>query len=206
MGWLLYFCEFTGGIVNKPSLQLICEMQEFKSGLEMYVAGLGYEICSDAQIMVLIDARMGTALRYLEKHGKTKPILVITDNTCSVYQQCLQAFAPEGLVFNSKGPEQIAEVVGVIQNNQTYCNLPKPLIKFTSRELTIARELARGLPSEEIGLLVGKKPAAARKAVMDVLDKAREASPNTVIANRTQFALWFWGQDHVLDEKNHPQG
>jgi DNA-binding NarL/FixJ family response regulator len=192
--------------MNKPSLQLICEMQEFKTGLETYVAALGYTICSNSEIIVLIDARMGTALRYLEQHGKTKPTLVITDNACSVYLQCLEAFKLEGMIFNSKGADSIAEVVALIQNNQTFCNVPKPKIRFTPRELTIARELARGLETTEIGLLVGKKLPAARKAVMGVLEKAKEASPNKVIANRTQFALWFWGQDHVLDDKTHPQG
>jgi hypothetical protein len=148
--------QIYGGIVNKASLQLICEMQEFKTGLETYVAALGYTICSNSEIIVLIDARMGTALRYLEQHGKTKPMVVITDNACSVYLQCLEAFKPEGMIFNSKGADSIAEVVALIQNNQTFCNVPKPKIRFTPRELTIARELARGLETTEIGLLVGK--------------------------------------------------
>jgi DNA-binding NarL/FixJ family response regulator len=190
--------------MNKPSLELICEMPEFKAGLEIYVAALGYTICSNSEIIILIDARMGTALCYLEQHGKTKPMVVITDNACSVYLQCLEAFKPEGMVFNSNGADSIAEAVAIIQNNKTFLNVPKPKVRFTPRELTIARELARGLETNEIGLLVGKKLPAARKAVMEVLEKAREASPNKVIANRTQFALWFWGQDHVLDDKNQP--
>ncbi len=202
MGGGAILLQVCGGTVNKPSLQLICEMPEFKAGLEIYVAGLGYEICSDPEIIILIDARMGTALRYLELHGKTKPIVVITDNACSVYLQCLEAFKPEGMVFNSNGADSIIEAVSIIQNNKTYSNVPKPKIKFTPRELTIARELARGLETKEIGLLVDKKLPAARTAVMEVLEKARDANPSKVIANRTQFALWFWGQDHVLDEKN----
>jgi DNA-binding NarL/FixJ family response regulator len=60
------------------------------------------------------------------------------------------------MIFNSKGADSIAEVVALIQNNQTFCNVPKPKIRFTPRELTIARELARGLETTEIGLLVGK--------------------------------------------------
>ncbi len=187
--------------MNKPSLQLICEMPKFKTGLETYIAALGYKICSNSEIIVLIDARMGTALRYLEKHGKPKPTVVITDNACSAYLQCLEGFKPEGMIFNSNGADSIAEAVAIIQNNQTYSNVPKPKVKFTPRELTIARELARGLESKEIGLLVGKEPDATRKAVMEVLEKARAASPSTIIANRTQFALWFWGQDHVLDRQ-----
>jgi DNA-binding NarL/FixJ family response regulator len=190
-----------GETMNKPSLQLICEMQEFKTGLETYVAALGYTICSNSEIIVLIDARMGTALRYLEKYGKTKPMVVITDNACSVYLQCLEAFKPEGMVFNSKGADSIAEVVALIQNNQTFCNVPKPKIRFTPRELTIARELARGLENNQIALTLEVNQKTTKKYVTDVLEKARVANPNKVIANRTQFALWFWGQDHVLETK-----
>ncbi len=187
--------------MNKPSLQLICEMPEFKAGLEIYVAGLGYEISLDAQIIVLIDARMGTALRYLEKHGKTKPTVVITDNTCSAYLQCLKVFKPEGMVFGSNGADSIAEAVTMVQNSKTYTNLPQPIIKFSPRELTITRELARGLENNQIALVVDLSEKTTKKYVKDVLEKARLAIPSRVIANRTQFALWFWGQDHVLDGK-----
>jgi DNA-binding NarL/FixJ family response regulator len=186
--------------MDKPSLELICEMPKFKIGLEGFVKSLGYEICSDAQIAVLVDARMGTALRYLELHEKTKPTLVITDNACSAYLQCLEAFKPEGLIFNSDGAEQIAIAIATLKNKQTFNNFPKVRgVKFTSRELEIARHLARGLETKELAQELKLSEQSAKKYVADVINKARSMCLSNDIKNRTQFALWFWGQDHVLD-------
>ncbi len=185
--------------MNKPSLELICEMPKFKIELETFVHTLGYEICSNAQIAVLVDARMGTALRYLEIHGKTKLTLVITDNTCSAYHQCLQEHQPEGLAFNSNGAPQIIEAIATIANKQTFNNLPKSRINFSPRDLKIARHLARGLSNKQIADILGLSLDTVDTYVKEVLDKARAASINHKIINRTQFALWFWGQDHVLD-------
>ncbi len=185
--------------MNKPSLELICEMPKFKIELEAFVRTLGYEICSHAQIMVLVDARMGTALRFLEIHGKTKSTLVITDNTCPVYHQCLEGFNPEGLAFNSNGAGQIIEAVAALQDKKIFNNLPKARIKFSPRDLKIAQHLARGLSNKKIGQVLGLSEATVDTYVKEVLEKARLISANGVIENRTQFALWFWGQDHVLD-------
>jgi DNA-binding NarL/FixJ family response regulator len=187
------------GTMDKPSLELICEMPKFKIGLEAFVRGLGYEICSNAEIMVLVDARMGTALRYLELHGKTKPTLVITDNACPAYHQCLEVFKPEGFAFNSDGSDQIIKAVAALQNKQIFNNLPKSRIKFSPRDLKIARQLARGLENRQIAQVLNLSENSVKTYVKEILDKARFASVNHEILNRTQFALWFWGQDHVLD-------
>ena len=185
--------------MNKPSLELICEMPKFKIGLEVFVRTLGYNICQNAEIMVLVDARMGTALRYLELHGKTKPTLVITDNACCAYHQCLNGFEPEGLVFNSDGSEQITQAIIALQNKQAFNDLPKARIKFSPRDLKIARHLARGLENKQIAQILNLSDESVKTYVKEVLEKARSASVNYGILNRTQFALWFWGQDHILD-------
>jgi DNA-binding NarL/FixJ family response regulator len=174
-------------------------MPKFKIGLEGFVRALGYEICQNAQIMVLVDARMGTALRYFELHGKQKPTLVITDNACPAYHQCLEGFKPEGFAFNSDGWEQIAKAVAALQNKQLFNDLPKSRIKFSPRDLKIARQLARGLENKKIAQLLGLSDESVSTYVKEVLDKARSVSINREILNRTQFALWFWGQDHILD-------
>ena len=185
--------------MSKPSIEIICEMPKFKVGLELYVRSLGYEICPSGQIGVVVDARMGTALRYLETNPKAKPMLIITDNTCPVYHQCLLHYQPEGILFNGDGSDHIAEAVAAVQNGQHYNNLPKARIKFSPTDIKIARELARGLQNKEIGLLFELSPNSAETYVANVLDKARAISTDGLIKNRTQFALWFWGQDHVLD-------
>lgn len=84
--------------MDKVSLEMICEMPKFRTGLEQFVTDLGYKISPGGEIMVLVDARMGTALRYLETQEKTKPLLIITDNTCIMYHQSLLAYQPNGIL------------------------------------------------------------------------------------------------------------
>ncbi|MFN3265423.1 MAG: hypothetical protein ACK41E_01155 [Deinococcales bacterium] len=56
---------------RQPSIEIICEMPKFKLGLEQYMISLGYQVQSLGEVVVLVDTRMGTALRYLETHKKT---------------------------------------------------------------------------------------------------------------------------------------
>jgi DNA-binding NarL/FixJ family response regulator len=188
-----------GGEMNKPSIEIICEMLKFKVGLEQFVSGLGYKVESCGEIAVLVDARMGTALRHLEKFPKTKSILIITDNSCGLYHHCLMQYHPEGIVFNGDGANQVAQAVTAVHSQQPFNNLPKSRIRFSPTDLKVARELARGLTTPELAQLFNVSQKTAEGYVTEVLDKARASCTTHLINNRTQFALWFWGQDHVLD-------
>jgi DNA-binding NarL/FixJ family response regulator len=191
---------FNTGESKKPDLELVCEMPEFASQLGFFVRSLGYTVAPSGTALVLVDARMGSALLYLEKHDIQKPTLVLSDNACCVYQQMLQNYQPNGYLTKSQ-PAQIAQAIIEILQGKIICNLPPSKVLFTPRELTIARHLARGKTDKEIACLLSDlKESSVSKYVNDVLEKARLAHQTRHIANRTQFALWFWGQDHILDE------
>ena len=187
--------------MEQPSLELMCEMPKFGLQIEFFVRGLGYEVKQDGSLLVLIDARMGSVLTYLEQYGITRPTLILSDNACLAYQQCVLAFEPHGYLFNADGSKEVTSALVAIQAGQKISNLTKPRIGFTHRDLTIARQLACGKTDAEIADILGLKESSVGKYVTDVLQKARLMTQNCYLANRTQFALWFWGQDHVLDNR-----
>lgn len=178
-------------------IQVIAELAQFKTNLETYLQQFQYQSCDDASHCILADARMGSALTYLEQHGKTKTTLILTDNPNLAYWQCIQAYKPEVYLVNAS-PEIIQKTIEAFLNNEKVAHHPNTKTRFNTRELQVAQLLACGTFSSEIAQQLGMTERSTRKLEHEILEKTRELAAPLEIKNRSQFALWFWGLEAGL--------
>ncbi len=179
------------------SIQIIAELKQFKINLESYLQQFQYESCDDASHCILADARMGSALTYLEQYSKTKPTLILTDNPNLAYWQCILEYKPEVYLVNAS-PEAIQQAIEAFLNNEKISHNPNTKLRFKTRELQVARLLASGMSSIEIAQQLSLTERSTRKLEHEIFEKTRELAAPLEIKNRSQFALWFWGLEAGL--------
>jgi DNA-binding NarL/FixJ family response regulator len=178
-------------------IQVIAELAQFKTNLESYLQKFQYEIYDDASHCILADARMGSALTYLEKNSKAKSMLIMTDNPSLAYWQSIQKYKPEVYLLNAS-PQEIQKALEVFLKGEKIPYQPKSKIRFKPRELQVARLLACGTSSSEIAEQLGMTERSTRKLEHEIFEKTREIAAPLEIKNRSQFALWFWGLEAGL--------
>jgi DNA-binding NarL/FixJ family response regulator len=176
-----------------PRVRIVCQAPEMRRHLETHFQRNGFDLCATADITILVDQPLGSALTHLEREGAHPNLLVTTENQCSAYWQAILEFTPRGFLVGRSDPRDLELAVQVLARDGRMHRYPPLELNLPKRERRVLRLVASGLENKRIAKALGLSDRVVARYLDDVFGKVRAAHPELNIENRTQLALWFWG-------------
>lgn len=180
----------TSPVVPRP-YRLHCCLPALAAVIERSLHPLGWKVCAQAPIGLLIDGPWGIALQELAENDPSEWV-VVTDNPCPEYWEDLWTCWPRGLLAGGHRVEELAEALHHASLGESVRRTPHHDSPLTCIERRLLRYSAQGWENRRITQELALSEGTVRNGLCRVFEKLG-------FENRTQAALYYWGLWHLLE-------
>lgn len=180
----------TSPVVLRP-YRLRCSLPALAAVIDRSLHPLGWEVCDQAPIGLLLDSPWGIALQELAQNDPSEWV-VVTDNPCPEYWEDLWAYWPRGLLAGGHTVESLADALDRAAAGKFCRRTPQHDSPLTGMERRLLRLSAQGWENRRIAQELALSEGTVRNGLCRVFEKLG-------FENRAQAALYYWGLWHLLD-------